>query len=192
MIQDRKIKEKERKKKKKKKKEEEKEGKRGRGKLTFVSLGSIWRTLEVKVVHHVPKHLVVFFGYAVFISKFAKGRTEGYFGHFLDSCTNLHHRIDSTAIQGANSSPEVKNSSTDHGRGRRRKTESAQRKGKKTEPANKQAKRARKQARAQASKQASKTRTQASTRASQQASKQTRAQASEDASKHAKHKQQRP
>jgi len=49
-----------------KKKEEDKErrdreieGKRGRGKLTL-ALRSIRRTLEVKVLHHVPEYLIVF------------------------------------------------------------------------------------------------------------------------------------
>jgi len=52
----RKLKEKEKKRKKKKAEEE----KRGRGKLTIL-LRSITRTLEVKVLHHVPEHLVIFF-----------------------------------------------------------------------------------------------------------------------------------
>jgi len=51
---------------KKKRKEEKRRGKKskGRGKLTIL-LRSIRWTLEVKVLHQVPEHLVVFFGYAI-------------------------------------------------------------------------------------------------------------------------------
>ena len=53
-----------RKEKKKEKEEGGRVGKRGRGKLT-ISLRSIRRTLEVKVLHHHQYHLIVFIIYSI-------------------------------------------------------------------------------------------------------------------------------
>jgi len=42
--------------------EEVEEEERGRGKLTIL-LSSIRRALEVEMLHHIPKHLIILFGY---------------------------------------------------------------------------------------------------------------------------------
>lgn len=50
---------------KRKRKEKEEKSRVNEEEISQFSLRSVWRTLEVKVLHHVPKHLIVFFGHVV-------------------------------------------------------------------------------------------------------------------------------